>query len=147
MATSAKSGPLSEAHRAATERANAWRGRCVNQFARGELIVGEALLAQSAIKTLPMLLSQRIARLSSLVKDAPKKVDALEAFSGLSDLRNAIVHGSGTIFIDGEGNWLITLRAAGRSGLDQASISQDQADERLVEVRQTVDRLCSALKT
>jgi hypothetical protein len=136
--------PLKEAHRQAIDEANRWRGRCVNLFARGELVIGEALLAETNAKPLPMLLSQRITKLVALIDGQPKKRRALESFELQIGDRNAIVHGSGKVFVDGNGQWLLTLHAVDRAGPIHQHILQDDAEQRARQLKSVVDRLAAA---
>lgn len=140
------SGLLKETHRRAIDDANRWRGLCVNLFARGELVIGEALLAKLASKPLPLLLSQRISRLSGLVEKQPKQASALKDFERHIDDRNVIVHGSGKVYVDGQGQWLLTLRALNRSGSIQKHVAQADAEQRVRDLKATVDRLATAFR-
>jgi len=134
---------LRDAHRRAIDQANCWRGRCVNYFARGELVIGEALATSSA-KPLPMLLSQRIARLIDLVNDRPKELAALDQFQSLASDRNSIVHGAGKVFVDSEGKWLLILELLDRSGRYRHQVMQDEAELRARLLKSSVDRLAAA---
>ena len=138
---------LRDAHRRAIEQANCWRGRCVNHFARGEMVIGIALLEHASAKPLPMLLSQRIARLIVLVKDQPKKMAALEQFQRQANDRNSIVHGAGKVFVDAEGRWLLSLELLDRSGPGRHQIMQDEAEVRARLLKSSVDRLAAAFRT
>ena len=142
-----RNSPLQEAHRDATDRANAWRGKCVNQFALGEWIICSALAAQSDAKALPMLLSQRITRLSAASQGAPRKQAALDKFRELASLRNAIVHGAGKVYLDAEGRWLLTMRTFDRSGPSAISLSQEQADKNYDDLKKVVQRLSAAFES
>lgn len=133
-------------HRVAIEQANCWRGRCVNHFARGELILGEALLASPNPRLLPMLLSQRLSRLEGMIKSDAKKITALEGFKLEIDDRNAIVHGAGKVTVDEEGRWCLALHVLDRSGRNQLHISQAESEERARRLKSAVDRLRSALE-
>ena len=135
---------LIDAHRQAIESANCWRGRTVNLFARGELIIAQALLAEKDGKALPMLLSQRISRLSRSVAADMKKAAALNAFEQLSPDRNAIVHGSGSVYVDRDGKWLLTLHAVDRTGSVEQSVSQSDAEAKVRAFKSTIDRLAAA---
>lgn len=137
---------LHEAHRRAIDDANRWRGKCVNHFARGELLIGKALAARDDSKPLPMLLSQRISRLSAMLGDQPKATVALDQFQQLSSHRNAVVHGSGKVFVDVEGKWLLTLELLDRSGASRLQLVKDEAEAHAKLLKATVDRLSAALR-
>ena len=91
-----------------------------------------------------MLLGQRIARLTTTIKDQPKKSAALEQFQLLADDRNSIVHGVGKVFVDGVGQWLLTLEVTGRSGSSRQHITRDEAEKRANRLKSVVDRLSAA---
>ncbi|MCL6741248.1 hypothetical protein LZ518_08910 [Sphingomonas sp. RB56-2] len=130
-----------EAHRQAIDDANRWRGRCVNQIARGELIIGQALLKKLGGKSMPLLFGQRIARLAELVKSQPKQAKALEDFKLQASDRNFIVHGAGKIYVDSHGQWLLTLEALDRDGVSRSHVSQGEAEQSVRELKSAVDRL------
>lgn len=116
----------------------------MNLFARGELVIGEALLAKLDSKPLPLLLSQRISRLSGLVENQPKQAGALKDFECQIGDRNVIVHGVGKVYVDGQGQWLLTLHALDRSGVIQSHISQIEAEQRVRDLKAAVSRLSAA---
>ena len=134
---------LQDAHGDAIERANAWRGRCVNLFARGEAIIGQTLIARAPGQPLPMLLSQRIARLRKAVAGTGDQEQALDEFSAFANERNAIVHGEGKVFIDRNGGWLLILRSIGRNGANEVTVMQSAAEERRRALKLTIDRLAT----
>jgi hypothetical protein len=137
---------LTTAHREAIEHVNCWRGRCVNQFARGERLISEALLTAIPGAKLPMLLGQRVDKLAKLVEAKPKSAKAVEAFRGLGSLRNAIVHGDGSVFIDGQGRWLLQLTFVAGNALVQETVNKVDADRLLRKIQQCVQRLGTQLK-
>ena len=138
--------PLKEAHQEAVGLANCWRGRCVNLFAKGERIIGEALRKHDPDKPLPMLLSQRVAKLTALLSTDCKKTSALKAFAAEADQRNAIVHGDGKVFVDRYGQWLLTLHALDRSGSVSRQVAQAEGDQQLRNLKSVVDRLAALLR-
>ena len=135
---------LRDAHWRAIDDANRWRGRCVNYFARGEWIIGQALSSMASEKPLPMLLSQRVARLDTLVKDQPKKLAALGEFQLLANDRNSIVHGAGKVFVDAEGRWMLILEVLDRSGPRRDQVMQDDAEAKARRFKSAVDKLSAA---
>ena len=133
--------PLKDAHRQAIDEANRWRGRCVNLIARGELIIGQALLKELGGKKMPLLFGQRIAGLAELVKSQPKQAKALEDFKLQAGDRNFIVHGVGKVFVDSHGQWLLTLEALDRDGMSRSHVSQGEAEKSVHKLKSAVDRL------
>lgn len=130
---------LQEAHRRAIDDANRWRGQCVNQFARGEMAIGKALLVAEPGKKLPMLLSQKIEALCKKCPAETKRQKALVEFHELADQRNALVHGDGKVFIDQRGRWLLSLRSLSRMDVSTTTFLEDDASifsERLQKVVQ-----------
>ena len=134
-----------DAFRNAIDDANRWRGRIVNLFARGELVVAKALQSDKA-KPLPMVLSQRIARLNSEIEDSPKRLAAVSNFVALTRDRNAIVHGSGRVYLGRDGFWLLTLETIDKSGTHKRAISQADAEAQDRELKVAVDQLAAAFR-
>jgi len=138
--------PLKDAHHQAIEQVNAWRGRCVNLFARGENIIGKALLAQPDPKSMPMLLSQRNKRLTAIVDGDTKKTAALEAFQLIASRRNAIVHGNGKVYVAPCGHWLLRLEMIDRSGVVTEHFTKAEADAHAKELKKAIDDVWSAFQ-
>ena len=112
---------------AATERANQWRGRCVNLFARAEATVGAKLAAKEPGKKLPMLVSQKVQRLgNSLESEADK--EKLGDFALLLADRTALTHGSGKVWLSEGGTWLLTLDWSTAKGPERRTFSNKEAD-------------------
>jgi len=132
---------LKSAHRAAVERANCWRGRCVNLFARGERVISQALLASPQGAKLPMLNSQRLDRLSKASVDKPRLSKALAEFGELADVRNIIVHGESRVYIDVNEQWLLRFECIGRTGASQRSIDQAEGEKLVRQIHKSVQRL------
>ena len=130
--------------RHAIDDANRWRGRMVNLFARGELIIAQRLQAGPNAKPLPLLTSQRITRLTTLVEGNKRQSDALRIFGDLAKDRNSIVHGSGKIHLDRDGKWLLTLELIDRNGTITSAVSQADTEKRDQELKTAVDRLAAA---
>ena len=133
-------------HRLATERANAWRGRCLNLFCRAERLISEDLARTSAADKLPLLLSQRLARLAKASEEQSPRLKALIAFDALLDLRNAVAHGEGSIFIDTKGQWLLLLEYRSRTGLIERAIRETHSKALHTEIHKAVQRLEAYLK-
>jgi hypothetical protein len=135
---------LGEAHRYAVDDANRWRGRMVNLFAYGEMVVGKALRLRSGSIRMPMLLSQRITKLIPLA--SKKASDALDEFAKWSDERNAIVHGVGKVYIDRSGKWLLSLQSVGRKSESVWIVAQCDAEAKDKALKLVVDRLSAAFR-
>ena len=138
---------LDDAHRRAIEDANRWRGHCVNLFARGEMIVSEALLARLESKSLPLVFSQRVGRLAALIEGDQKQSAAVKDFQLQTSDRNVIVHGVGKVYVDGQGRWMLTLHALDRSGSTQHHVLQAWAEQRARDLTSAVQRLSAAFRT
>ena len=118
----------------------------MNLFARGELVVANAMLSEKA-KPLPMILSQRIARLNLEIEGCPKKIEAVANFVTLTRDRNAIVHGSGRVYLGRDGSWLLTLETVDKSGTHKFAITQADADAQDRDLKVAVDQLAAAFRT
>lgn len=98
-----------------TNEINAWRGECLNVFARGESAVGEALQASEPTK-LPHLAGQRLAMLQAKIKDysATKKQEqalgtAITEWIHVEERRPYLAHGVTTQFIDTRDRWAVFI--------------------------------------
>ena len=118
----------------------------MNLFARGELVVAKALLRDGG-KSLPMVLSQRIARVSSEAQGCEAKTTAIADFVQLTRDRNAIVHGLGRVLLDRDGTWLLTLETIDKSGIQKIAITQADAEAKDHELKLVVDKLAAAFRT
>ncbi|RWD01431.1 MAG: hypothetical protein EOS58_25495 [Mesorhizobium sp.] len=141
---------------------NAWRGRCLDIFARSEAAVSETLLVladssrQGAVVKLPHLVGQRFEELATLIGPdgafAPEgraSAAALLAFRPHESLRASLAHGVGKVAVDRQGNWLLVLRTlAFRSKQPQRSVlvlEQSEAEEMVKSLQTTGRRLVSEL--
>lgn len=147
---------------AAREAAAAWRGRCLDLFARGEAAVTETLLLLAAddelgasIK-LPHLVGQRYDSLSNAIgaegafADKGKSAaSALERFRQHDALRALMAHGTFTVTLDHRGRWHIVVRVialrAGRKTTDLLATEQEGAAEILATIEKDGARLRSTL--
>ncbi|TIP06451.1 MAG: hypothetical protein E5X72_01665 [Mesorhizobium sp.] len=142
--------------------ANAWRGRCLDIFARSEAGVSETLLMlanmsrQGGIVKLPHLVGQRFEELAVLIgptgafaSEGTATAAALSAFRQHEHLRSSLAHGVGKVVLDRQGNWLLVLRTlAFRSKLPQRTvlvIEQSEADQIVKSLQTTGGRLVSEL--
>jgi hypothetical protein len=105
------------------EAVNAWRGRCLNAFARAEYAVTEALdrLSQDAEHgasvRLPHLVGQRFEALAAAIgpegafaQGSEQACAALAAFREHDAVRAPLCHGLGKITIDQSGRWTLVIR-------------------------------------
>jgi len=142
--------------------ANAWRGRCLDIFARSEAAVSETLLAlanvseRGIVVKLPHLVGQRFEELANLTGPAgafalegKASAAALSTFRAHEDLRTSLCHGVGKVTLDQQGGWLLVLRTlAFRSKQPQRAvvIIEENEAEGLVKSLQTAgQRLRSEL--
>jgi hypothetical protein len=109
--------PLNAAHARAVERVNAWRGRCLANFAGVETQITQTLVALSATRddiVLGQLFGQRVAALGKVVADdvtAGDVASALAAFLVHEPLRAFLAHGDAKVTIDRNGRWQVVLTA------------------------------------
>ncbi|AZO59682.1 hypothetical protein EJ078_10875 [Mesorhizobium sp. M1A.F.Ca.IN.022.06.1.1] len=142
--------------------ANAWRGRCLDLFARSEAAVSETLLVlanssrHGAVVKLPHLVGQRFEELATLIgptgafaSEGKASAAALLAFRPHEGLRASLAHGVGKVVLDQQGGWLLVLRTlAFRSKQPQRTvlvIEQNEADEIVKSLQTTGRRLVSEL--
>lgn len=148
----------------ATERVNAWRGRCLDAFSRAELAVTEGLAALSQVEGrganvhLPHLIGQRFESLTELfagggafeIEGSPA-LPELKSFRGHTDLRTALCHGVGRVTLDRRERWTLVLRVTTfrTKSLSHSvfAVTEDEATAVLVDVRQASQRLCAKLAT
>ncbi|HEX7930996.1 MAG TPA: hypothetical protein VF470_08865, partial [Sphingomicrobium sp.] len=111
------------------EGVNAWRGRCLNAFARAEHAVTEALVRLSedphhgAGVKLPHLVGQRFEALASAIaEDGPFAEGSAQAFAALQAFREhdvvraPLCHGLGKITVDQSGRWTLVVRMTSLKG-------------------------------
>lgn len=93
---------------------NAWRGRCIDVFARAEASVSETMLvyAGAASSRFPHLVGQRFEALFKVINDEgnSKAVEALAAFRLHDPLRSFLCHGVGKVTLDRDGDWQVVIR-------------------------------------
>lgn len=111
------------------ESVNAWRGRCLNAFARAEHAVTEALdrLSQDPVHganvRLPHLVGQRFEALAVAIgeggpfaSEAGASFKALEAFRLHDAVRTPLCHGMGKISVDQSNRWTLVVRMTSFKG-------------------------------
>lgn len=109
--------PLAAAHARAVERVNAWRGRCLANFASVEMAVTNSLLLLSATRgnvVLGQLFGQRLAALEKAFAEDERAGDvtaALLAFLVHEPLRAFLAHGDARVTIDRNERWQLVLTA------------------------------------
>ncbi len=146
----------------AVQWVNAWRGRCVQCFAKAEGAVSETLLALAAVPgrgdavRLRRLVGQRFEDLSSAIGGAgPFATEggaaalALEAFRQHEPLRPVLCHGIGKVALDRQGQWLLLLKLVCFRGREpertSMAIEQQEAAELLADLEARGRKLSSAL--
>ena len=130
----------------ATEAANGWRGRCVNLFARAEAVIGAALASREPGKKAPMLVSQKAKRLAGHLTSKVVEQSLNDFVSFLGD-RTALTHGTGKLWVDERGPWLLTLDWVGGGGPGRRVFASWEAESFHNDLRAVVQRLERQLRT
>ena len=147
---------------AAWDAAAAWRGRCLDVFARREAAVTEALLVLAAVDgpgaslKLPHLVGQRYDALSNAIgadgafaDEGKAAVEALAGFRKHDAFRTQISHGVFTVTLDHRGQWHLVARVlalrTGRASRDLFVTEQAEAAAVLEALEKDGSRLRSAL--
>ena len=116
----------------------------VNQYARGEHIITEALRNIEPDARIPTVLKQRVERLRGHVdKNANAAIDQ---FATVLSQRNAIVHGDGLLTVDRQARWMLRLTYYDREGPMHVAIMESEADALRAELRMATTALRTALK-
>lgn len=146
----------------ALNAANAWRGRCLDLFARSEAAVSETLLVMAnrssngTVAKLPHLVGHRFEELATLIgptgvfaAEGNASAAALSAFRPHEGLRASLAHGVGKVVLDQQGNWLLVLRTLTfRSKQPERTvvvIEQNEADEIVKSLQSAGRKLVSEL--
>ncbi len=146
---------------AARDEVNAWRGRCLDAFARAEEAVTETLLVLAdtgrgkAIR-LQHLVGQRFDELTTALGEggAFAGVDkaaalALAAFREHDDLRAFLCHGVAKVTLDKHGCWMVVMRVVTlrtrKAGRSRRALQEDEAGRLVVELAKVSRKLCSQL--
>lgn len=147
---------------AARDAAAAWRGRCLDVFARSEAAVSETLLVLAAIEgrgaslKLPHLVGQRYDALAHATgPDGPfadegaAAAQAIARFRQLDGFRTQISHGVFTVTLDHQGRWHLVSRVlalrTGRASRDLFVKEQTEAAASLETLERDGSRLRSVL--
>jgi hypothetical protein len=134
---------LQAAHRIAVDDASAWRGRCINLFARAERVVAVAISTnKKSAKT--QLFGKRLGLLADAMAGDPSILAMIESLQSLVETRNTIVHCEGHVFVDLKGHWILEFEDG--SGEAQLRISKSEAEILRRRIQQSVDRLKSKLE-
>ena len=151
-----------ESWSAANTAAHAWRGRCLDSFARAEAAVSETLVVLAAVPkrgegvALPLLVGQRFEALAAAVgADGPFTAEgktvakALAKFREQESLRVLLCHGVAKVALDQKGRWLLVLRLlALRSKQPQRTVlvvEQEEAETILDDLIRAGQRLSAPL--
>lgn len=147
---------------AAREAAAAWRGRCLDAFARSEAAVTETLLVLAAVGErtpvlkLPHLVGQRYDALANAVSatgafasEGKPAVMPIADFRKHDALRTQLSHGILTVTLDHIGQWHLVARVlairTGRATRDLLVVEQAEAPAILEILERDSNRLRSAL--
>ena len=119
-------------------KACAWRGRCINLFARAEAAVTEGM-RQVGLEVRPAMgLRQRIRTFSD---SAPDKLrERLAALDDLLATRNALTHGCQEVGIQRDG-WLLVLVHDNGAGRVQLAFTEAEAEQFRHDLHRAVQRL------
>ena len=161
--TIADPGPrLCDVHRSAVDRANAWRGRCIDTLAQGEAAVTDCLLRmvndadRGAKVKAERLLGQRLQSLANAIDpNGPFAADGKGAVSKLKDfreheaLRTMLCHGKGKVLVDCSGRWslfLVNVEITNRKPTRHERIIHEvDADTLAGALKRISQQLCSVL--
>ena len=108
-------------------------------------MVGVALRARQPTAKLPMLISQKVRRLSENLAD-PEVRASLEEFTEFLSDRTALAHGKGKIWIDGADGWLLTLEWVSGKGPERRIFTAKEAMDFRKRLLTAVRRVEAALK-
>lgn len=147
---------------AARDAAAAWRGRCLDLFARSEAAVSETLLVLALVEgrgasiKLPHLVGQRYDALATAIDpdgafagEGEAAAKAMTQFRKHDTLRTCLSHGVFTVTLDHRGRWHLVARVlafrAGRETRDLFATEQDEAVRLLTVLETDGGRLRSTL--
>jgi hypothetical protein len=146
----------------ATDGVNAWRGRCLDAFARAEAAITECLVTLSGAASeqtvrMPHLVGQRrealgqaLAAIGNQGRDVLKAQSALTALRDHDQLRTMLCHGVGSISLDRNGRWTVVLRVTALRSLrvvrDMLTLTEREAADRRDEVVRVSKILCAQLE-
>ena len=141
---------------------NAWRGRCLDAFARAEAAITVCLIFLSAAETehtvrLPHLVGQRrealghaLAAMGTQGQDVLKAQSALTALRDHDQLRTMLCHGVGSMSLDRNGRWTVVLRLtvlrSRRTVREMLTLTEREAADRRDELVRASKMLCAQLE-
>lgn len=144
-----------QAHEAAIDDVNRWRGHCIECFARLERGMGEALEsiagASPSSKRIPFTFGDKAKALRSATSPAgpfakARLLKALHAADELLDQRNRIVHACGRVWIDGAGGWAWIYRFKPVGKAEEMGIFEQKAARQFeTQLASTSQSLCAQL--
>lgn len=145
-----------QAHEAAIDDVNRWRGRCVECFARLERAIADALEAtigaSSSSKRVPLTFGDKAKALRAAISPDGPFADArlLKAFHDaepLLDQRNLLVHACGKVWIDAGGNWAWSYRFKPAGKADHVGLYEQKAAHQFeLQLARASQGLCSRLR-
>jgi len=146
-----------QAHEAATDDVNRWRGHCIESFARLERRMGEALELMATVsassKRLPITFGDKLKALRSAISPPGRFENAgllkkLQDADALLEQRNLIVHASGKVWIDATGSWAWAYRFSPAGKAEVAgSYEQKAAHHFESQLARSSQALCDRLRT
>ena len=156
MIEQAISPTLSDAHRAAVDDANRWRGYCMDKYTRAEARMREAIEIMlvhpdgTSIKR-PSMFGQHVAVLAAAVavdgvfaKPGSKVRDALVRCGNGFQWRNIVSHAVSDVWIDRQGRWLwhYKFQPAGKDKpITSGTLTRDEASGLQRDLKSSIDRL------
>ena len=146
----------------ANARAAAWRGRCLDAFARAEAAATECLIALAEVKDrgaavrLPHLVGQRFESLAAALAadgpfaaEGPLALAAVEQCRSHSGVRTMLCHGVGRITLDRNGKWTLVLRVATlrnrQIARDTLVLTETEAEQLRDDIARASQKLCAQL--
>lgn len=147
---------------AAREQVNAWRGRCLEAFARAEEAVTEALLVMAETERgnairLQHLVGQRFDELTTALAEggafageSKAATGALATFRQHDDLRAFLCHGVAKVTLDKHGRWTVVMRVLAlrtrKAARTHRAVEQDEAAQLADQLAKASQKVRSHLK-
>ena len=146
---------LLDVHRSAIEDANRWRGHCIESYARLEWGAHRTIEALPKVpgSKMPTVFGERLKRLTALFSETglqprPKIYELLIEAGPLLAMRNLVVHGVGSVFVDAHGHWLWYYRfqpSKAGAQLETGCILQKDANTLEADLQKRVQKLTGLL--
>ncbi len=147
---------------AARDEVNAWRGRCLDAFARAEEAVTETLLVLAETERgkairLQHLVGQRFDELNTVLGEggafageSKAAANALAAFRQHDELRAFLCHGVANVTLDKHGRWTVVMRVialrARKAARSHRAMEQGEAGQLADGLAKASQKLRSHLK-